>query len=399
MTFRIGMYPDPYSDSRWGREGNPHLYFLAEAISRNGCEIVPVETEEMVEPAKLRRKGIDVLHVHWLDQLFDFFTPLKFFSLLQAYEPFFRKSLRLSAAVKSRFAFSGGLFRVRGARNNVDRWMRRIRKNSIPIVWEIHDLLTHYSTESESLAAFSRFLHSSFFEASAGIVVHEHSCEKDVIRFYGGKKPFAIAQLGDYSIVYGPRVEKEKARKRLGIGKAKTVLAYVGTPRRNRNPGKTALIFSRIAGTEEILLVAGRGVSRYLPGKIHPGTIVLDRFLKKEEIRDIFCASDFIVHDAQKYLTSAVVRTAMSYGVPVISYAYGCAVDMARDAAIFIGEDAKDLEGALRLSFKIDSEKYERLAMEARARNVERKWDQAGVACAALYRHILEGVERNRAFL
>lgn len=33
---RVGMFPNPWPDDRWSREGNPHLRFLAQSIADSG---------------------------------------------------------------------------------------------------------------------------------------------------------------------------------------------------------------------------------------------------------------------------------------------------------------------------------------------------------------------------
>ena len=137
-------------------------------------------------------------------------------------------------------------------------------------------------------------------------------------------------------------------------------------------------------------MIAGQAVARFVKLGRDPRIRVLSGLLPDATLRDVFCASDFVINHAQRYLTSAVVRAAISYGVPVITYPYGTSLDMARGAAIFIDEESGGLDRALQRALAVSPSEYEALAQAARERNVERTWEQAGMACADLYNRLIE---------
>ena len=141
------------------------------------------------------------------------------------------------------------------------------------------------------------------------------------------------------------------------------------------------------------LLVASRNSAKYL--KSSPSSeriLVLDRFLSADEMRDVYCASDFVVNDAPEYLTSGVVRSAMSYGVPVIARDYGSTPDMARGAMVEIGPQG--LTEAMRRAASLTEGERAALASAALARDGERSWAAAGKILREVYETVARGKGR-----
>jgi glycosyltransferase involved in cell wall biosynthesis len=129
-------------------------------------------------------------------------------------------------------------------------------------------------------------------------------------------------------------------------------------------------------------------MDQYADQSRDPRIVTYTGLLSNEKIRDVICASDFIVNDAQKYMTSAIIRTALSYHTPVIVNPYGAAEDMARGAAIFIQEDDDPVDDAIREALTMDTEEYMSLVRSAKERNAERTWDQTGNNLVRFYEKI-----------
>lgn len=367
MLGRVGMFPDPYDGSDWHRQGNPILAFLAESITETGWEVIPIQLREIRNPQQLRLLKVDVLHLHWPASIFPEgnHTIRRFLHLLP------RKLLA----------------RLRVSR--IDAWTELTENSGTPIVWQIHDLISHHLVGMGALSLADELLHKRVYQLSEAIIIHELSCGQAVWELHGSQKPFAVAPLGDYSRVYGPRLGKEEARSNLDISGRGRILSYIGTVRRNRNPADVVGAFLKVRGPGDLLIIAGGGVARAIGTDVDPHVLVYNGFVPREVIRDIFCASDYVINHARKYLTSAVIRTAMSYAVPVIAYPYGSALDMCRDAAVFVGQQDHALEDAITAALGMDDNRYRAMVQAAIRRNSERKWKRAGAACAKLYEQVV----------
>lgn len=385
MAITIGMYPFP-EGSQWEMQGNPHLYRLVLSIRDCGYVVVPVNIDEILHPEKLKKRNIDILHIHWPGAVVDLFVEGMLYAKNQNK---FQKRLinRITAKITSSLlrvceGWVSGIIEKR-----IWGWSNRLQNSGVPVVWQIHDLHSHHYTDDDYRRRADRLVHKRLYEIAKGFVVHERSCIEAVEYEYGRCSNVGIATLGSYADVYGDVVAKEMARERLGLGKDLLVMAYVGTARPNRNPAKVAHAFSRIKNGA-ILIVAGVGVRAYL-GDMSKNIVVRDGYLSPDVVRDIFCASDYIINDGEKYLTSAVVRTAMSYGVPVVAYKYGATADMARDASVWIEEESDGVLHAIEAAVKLPRHEWEILHENALRRDSERRWQDGGEACDKVYREII----------
>ena len=81
------------------------------------------------------------------------------------------------------------------------------------------------------------------------------------------------------------------------------------------------------------------------------------------QVETVFKACNFAVVPGQFYLTSAVVRLALSYDRPVVVPHYGCAPEMVGPAGIYYeSDDPEGLATALTKAIAADFDNYKRLA-------------------------------------
>lgn len=361
MMRRIGMFPGTFADS----PDHPLLSLMVQSIAAQGWSVAQVTAAQITKPSLFATADIALLHLHW---------PSSFFHYTRR-------------GMERVFPFNH--FLARQAMTRIDRWAEQMRSTQLPLIWEVHDLVSHHWLNKGPFAAVDEHLHRTVYALSSAILVHEASCLPPVFAFYGSSKPYMVAHLGDYAVIHGTLRDKGAARAQLGIDHTSRVLAYVGTARRNRNPRATIAAFCAVAGPNDRLIVAGRVVGKFAGGIHDSRIIVLDGLQTNERLRDIFCAADFVINDAQRYLTSAVLRTAMSYGVPVIAYPYGAALDMVAGAAIFIDEQPDGLANAIWKALNIDPTEHDRMGLHARMNSQARTWSDFGAACVELYRQVL----------
>lgn len=362
---RVGMYPNPFSNDIWNRQGNPHLKLLSLEIKRTGWDVVPITENEIRNPSSLNKKSLDILHLHWPESIY------------------YSQKLR-----DKKFFLPDKVFQ-KWALRKITKWVQKMKGLVVPIIWQVHDLYPHPTANDEFLFPIDNLLSKNIYQLADAIVIHELSCKKFIYEHFQGKKPFGVAPLGSYSLVYGLPREKQEAKKILNIPGDGKVFAYVGTVRKNRNPKDVVRAFQDVASPKDTLLVAGSGVKGAVGNLSDARILLLDGFLPKEMIRDVFCASDFVVNHAKNYLTSAVVRTAMSYSVPVIDYPYGSTLDMAGNAMVLIEDENGGLKHALALALDMPADRYREMVKSAAQRDLERQWPHAGSACVKLYNRIL----------
>jgi len=395
---RVGMMPFLTGDE-WEAKGNYHLVKLFESLTRLGWEVVALEADDFMAPGRLTEKNIKLIFIHWPSSILDVGDLSRAEGVGRITDFLKAKGLRnpgsLTQKMVSSFAIicsvlldpvHGSLVRSTAARR-IKQITQSIKECGLPLVWEMHDLGSHHLSGQGPLARIEESFNRSLYDLCSAIVLHESSCLAPVHDAFGSTRPHITAQLGPYS--YGPPIETKEARRRLGISSCGKIIAHIGTARSNRNPAEAASSFSRVAGKHDSLIIAGMGVGAYLPEElIDSRMIIFDGFQSPEKMRDIFCAADFVINDAQRYLTSAVVRAAMTYGVPVIARPFGSTLDMAKGAAIFIERDG--LDEALREALRLENKRYESLRCEAIKRDAERRWERSGERISELFRNLID---------
>ena len=400
---RVGMYPDPYARDAWNRTFHPLLPILAEEISRHGWDVAPVTVETLAQPARLNDLGLQVLHVHWPEDILINLHNKVYDQTVNQRNGWKRLPSRIAEGCMRRaygFALHGpgkqgstrdvhgtpDILQYRLAKE-VRRYCRKLKAVGIPLVLQVHDIRCHGWARDSALGYGDPRLRKALVQIAAAVITQEECSWPIIFSQYPIPKHRVVAPLGDYATIHGPPIEKQVARRKLGVSASGRVFSYLGTARPNRNPRRTIQAFCKVAGEDDALVVGGNGMSGYIPecGQTACRVQVFDGLLSNEQMRDLFCASDFVVNDAREYLTSAVIRAAMSYLVPVICFPYGAAVDMAQDAAVFIGGGESALEQALRRAITMTATQYDALRDAACERNKGRTWEIAGERCATLY--------------
>jgi glycosyltransferase involved in cell wall biosynthesis len=395
--FLIGMCPGGGA-SLWDREANPHLHRLSDEFLKNQAVVKTITQRDLVFPFRSKMlRDIDILYFHWAPSVYDTsrYQHLGISDVLHQ---------RIKRIPKVRSAYKGFLHCYKSLNNSIirkwvterayaeiDDWCRNLRELSLPIVWHQHDLLSHNLKDMDSfLSDIDRYLHRSLYDLSSGIVVHEESCVKPIFDFYGSPKPYAVGYMGRFNT--NEAVDKQVARSRLHIGQEKIVLLYSGTSRRNRNPRVVIQAFHALKkkNSNLELLIASRGCWKYIKTLDTKGIHIVERYLAPAEMRDYFCAADYLVSDAEQYLTSAVIRSCMQYGLPVISNTFGTTADLAKDAIIPIDGT---VEEAIQQALCIDEKQYV-LMREAAFRNDEyRTWERGVSNILGLFNELIHEKE------
>ncbi len=353
---RVAMLPVPSITDVQTRD-DPHLQLLAQAIEAEGWDVIAVPfRRHQLDFRALQALEPDVLHLHYPQRL-----------------------LRFSAAdILLSLRASGPL--PRHAQRPIDALAEVFRRLEIPIVWQIHDLITQRSR----LRSLDESLQRMVYAHCDGLILHEESCFAAITDFFGAAKPFVVSRLGDYSFEYGRACERQEARLRLGLGARSLVFAHVSTPQHQSDPTEILKAFRRQALGDAVILLAGQGMTGFARTG-DGGRVVEYGRTTPSCMRDVFCAADFVVDSADQRMTSRIVRTAMSYSRPVLARAYGATIDMARGAAITIDDDPGGVDRAMIKACALTSDERRLLERAAAQRSRERSWRDVGRSCVRFY--------------
>ena len=369
MMVRIGMCPDPYFETEWSRNANPHLVWLANAIKESGGEIVPLTRKQAQQPHLWKEMNIDVVHLHWPGAVFDFYVSRRKVQKILPQE-----------------------IVIKWAEFQMSQWKKSVQIEKVPIVWQVHDILSHHGVGYNRPADV--ILHRAIFHCCDGLILHGNGCYQPVHEFYKEDKPFAVAPLGSYRPLYGPAITKDEARKRLDLNNKGKVFAYLGTARLKRNAAASVKAFTEVASENDILLIAGNDQDLYLPKQLDSRIRLYHGVVPKSQFLEILCATDFVINDGPNYLTSAIIRTVVGYHRPVICYPYGSALDFADQCSIWIDDNKGGLHTAIQEASRMDEKTWQKLSEAASKNDLAFTWEQNGAACMALYEKVITGKKK-----
>lgn len=375
MTKTVAVFPNPYLKDQWSTVMHPLLSTWAGSLKEAGWNVIGLNAEDLFNTELVNNIGPDAIIIHWTETLTTFFinqNPLGkiLTSLVSKIIPFaLRKKLAngITPSVKSM----------------IDVWCNKLSNYNIKVIFQVHELISHSFTEP-GLAECDTYLKKKIFDLSSAFLTQEESSAPLIKNYYTSEKPYAITYLGDYTKFHGDIIPKSEAREILSLNKNSRIISYIGTARKNRNPSEVVQCFVKVAKDSDCLIVAGMGVGKYVSVK-NDKIKIYDELLPNEKLRTIFSASDYVINDAHEYMTSAVVRTAISYHVPVIVRKYGASIDMAKDSVIYIEDEKDGLENAIKYALNLVDIPYNILVKTAESRNEERPWSQYGKAFDELF--------------
>jgi glycosyltransferase involved in cell wall biosynthesis len=361
---RVTFFPSPFQNDAWGKKGNPHLLELNRELSRAGLITAGLDKLPSARPSS---RFFEVLYLHWTEAISN--------ELISRNVLTYRILYHLGAA--------------RALRKLVRKHCSALFCNFDALVFHLHEFSSHDAIAGSLFATVDDEVKRAAVQHASGIAVAELGISS--VLPVDLQKPAEVwAPLGDYSTFHGAPLLKQEARKRLfETSVAGTVFAYVGTARNNRNASDTVDAFQKLRRIypDARLVIAGMNHFSFIANSVAglEGVTLLDGLLERETIRDVICAADFIVQDGAQYLTSAVVRTAISYSCPVIAYDFGCTSSMARGCLIPI--ESNLLSSMLR-AVEIDLAEVSEMQTQARLRNAERSWIVAGQNLSGFFRQL-----------
>lgn len=203
-----------------------------------------------------------------------------------------------------------------------DLWL--LRQSGIPVVWTVHNLVTHDTPTPAPEMRFSARL----ARLADRLIVHGAAAREAVItQLRAPPEKVAVIPHGPLRDAYGDAPDKATARAALDLPPQAPVVLFFGLIR----PYKGVLeLLAAWSGLSEqarqggTLLVAGNASEGPYATAVRaqaaaaPATRLDMRFIEEDEVPILMAAADLLVLPFQASLTSGTVRLAMDYGLPVV---------------------------------------------------------------------------------
>jgi beta-1,4-mannosyltransferase len=297
-----------------------------------------------------------VLHLHWLELLYQHYGPTGQRLLL-----WLNLLLYVTAA------------RLLGTR----------------LVYTVHNVWQH----EESGRRLYSIAHRWVLRLASAVHVHDDAAKEQLLEQGRCRAPVVVIPHGNYITWYDRGGSRETARERLGLAADAFVYLSLGQVRAYKGLEGLLEAFSALPGDEIVLIIAGRPSGRELAARLQAQAVADPRlrlhlyYVPDEELQWTMNAADVAVLPYRRSTTSGAAILALSFGLPVIAPALGPFPALLAEGAGFLYDPQRPeaLTAALRAAQDADLEAC-RHAARARAESLD--WAPIGQQLARLYRKV-----------
>jgi beta-1,4-mannosyltransferase len=236
-----------------------------------------------------------------------------------------------------------------------------VRLRGVPIVWTIHNSLSHESQFPRLELWAMRWIAS----AASRVIVHSVAALQQLrqeLRLSAAK--MVVIPHGHYREVYKPAVDKQVARERLGLPAESLIYLCFGLVRRYKNIEGLLKAWSQSHTLSHInvLVLAGEALDLNYAEEIrglaqsNTNVILRLRHIPAEEVHLYFSAADIVVLPFSRTLTSGSLLLAMSFDKPIIAPRFDVIVEALGPAGalLFDPSEADALHRALGAAASAD---------------------------------------------
>ena len=327
---------------------NPYQKLLIANLEKLGVQIGNLNSRKK---SSIIAEKPDVLHLHWLDDLFHFRVNSTIMSLLKL--------------VKSITELC--FLRLRG----------------VKIVWTVHNLRNHEKLYP-LLEKICTFVVANL---SYAIIAHSEIAKDEIaatINLRNKNKIFVIPH-GNYNSYYENKIDRLEARKALNIPSSSFTFLFLGSIRPYKGVMELIAAFKQLSSNQSQLAIAGKTLNDTLAEEIRhevegdDNIKFIPGFVPDDQIQVYMNACDVVVFPYQDLLTSGAVILAMSFGKVCVVPRKSYFTEVLNDSrAFFYDPDiAESLLQAMNCAIK---RKTELQSMGDRNRQVSQQWGWGRVA-------------------
>jgi glycosyltransferase involved in cell wall biosynthesis len=366
------MFPEPEEKAQSRTAGAGHNLFrqFNSMLRARGCRITGLCAADLLQPSRL---DVDIVHVNWTELL--------------ARELYYgQRWFRITARAARLIGGPADTLLRAAAQRRLDRLFRDRQ-----VIYHVHDLSSNW-LQPRAAHRLDLAIKGIVLARAHGWVVNEDSCLGEI----DCPPPAAVAtcRLGGFDVFHGAAIPRAEARAELNLPACGRVFIYAGYSSSRRNPRELVDAFGQLPAGHH-LLIASSNARDFLPAELPANVRLFTGFLENEFLRTLFCAADWVVMPGRHYLTSAVVRTAISYSCPVICARFGSQIDMARDAALWLDDASpRALSVQLTTAANLPAAELDRYRAAAAQRHAERTWEKSVEAYLALLARLAPATAR-----
>ncbi len=268
-----------------------------------------------------------------------------------------------------------------------------IKLRGIKIVWTIHNLENH-----EKIYKYEKYFNYILYKFVNRIIVHSNNSLEIVLNYYKklDKNKIKIIPLGHYINYYPNTVDRNEAKRILGIDESQFVFLFLGSIREYKKLPELILSFKKIADNKITLLIVGRPFNKNLQEKIvncskgDSRIKLIFGFVLVEKVQIYMNSADIIICPYENVLTSGSVVLAMTFAKAVIAPDIGCIPDTVDEEGGIL-YDIMDPNGLLNAMKKVLTISNLNSMGEKNLIKVKTfDWEQIGMETFKVYSEVLQ---------
>jgi beta-1,4-mannosyltransferase len=218
------------------------------------------------------------------------------------------------------------------------------------IVWTVHNITPHDAYHPRLSARFMEWFAN---RCDGYIFMSEENKAAFLAHYTLTKTPHnAIIPHGHYRTSYSTEVQKESAKKLLGLPADKKVLLCFGMIKPYKNVDRLISVFRQAALDDYILVIAGTADSATLSQQLKTSVEdaedkikLLLKFIPDEEVATYHSAADIVILPYKAILNSGALLLALSFNRPVIAPHIGAFITLQKElGAAWIHSYTDDLD-------------------------------------------------------
>lgn len=340
-SYRLNVDFQPY----WAE--NPYQKLLSENLMKLGVHVGEVNSRNK----SLTGQIPDILHLHWLDALFQFRVKNTFLSLL-----------RLIKFLTKLF-----ILRIRG----------------VKIVWTAHNLKNH----EKLYPLLDRICTTVVANLSHAIIAHSETAKREIISMIHSidKDKIFVVPHGNYISSYENKIDRLEAQKALDIPNSSFVFLFLGQIRPYKGVLELIEAFKQLPHKQTHLVIAGKILNSELAEEIkqkiagHSNIKFMPGFVPDDQIQVYMNACDVLVFPYQDLLTSGAVILAMSFGKACLAPRKSYFIEVLNNSGAFF-YDPDTPEGLPQVMNSAIQSKNELLTMGEHNLQMAEQWNWSRVA-------------------
>jgi len=255
------------------------------------------------------------------------------------------------------------------------------------LVWTVHNVLPH-----EPQTSNDRFVTRFTARLASRLIVHSTETVAQLKTLGVDTAKAVVIPHGNYEGMYPVTLDRNEARKRLGLAPQERAVLFFGNIRPYKGIEKLLDAFAQLNQADAQLIIAGKCLDPQLDKTIrdfaaaHPKQVTYTgKNVPDDAVATYFLAADVACMPFTTITTSGSVVLAATFGVPIVAPRIGAIKDIPKEVGVLYNPAQKAALAAALKMVLADDERRARMVKASAAYAKTLDWDTIAARTYAVY--------------